>query len=74
MHLTDGRKRGGQGFACFEKMGLIYRLKITDGLRFPESPVCVSDGSIILVEVERGTLTRVSPSGEETVIAELWRT
>ena len=45
--------------------------EITNGLRFPEGPVCMLDGSIILVEIERGTLTRVSPSGEKSVITEL---
>ena len=44
---------------------------VTDGLRFPEGPVAMADGSIILVEIERGTLTRVTPDGGKDVIAEL---
>lgn len=45
--------------------------EITSGLRFPEGPIAMPDGSIILVEIERQTLSRVSPNGEVTVIAEL---
>ncbi len=40
------------------------------GLRFPEGPISMDDGSIILVEIERGTLSRVSPTGDVSVIAE----
>jgi gluconolactonase len=45
--------------------------EVASGLRFPEGPVAMPDGSIILVEIERQTLSRVSPSGEVSVIAEL---
>lgn len=31
----------------------------------------MADGSVLLVEIARGTLTRVSPGGETTVVAEL---
>lgn len=43
---------------------------IADGLRFPEGPIAMDDGSIVLVEIQRQTLTRVSPGGEVSVIAE----
>jgi gluconolactonase len=36
---------------------------------FPEGPIAMADGSIILVEIERSILTRVSPEGEISVIA-----
>ena len=42
---------------------------ITDGLRFPEGPIAMPDGSVVLVEIERGTLTRVLPDGTKEVIA-----
>lgn len=42
---------------------------VTDGLRFPEGPIAMPDGSIILVEIEQGQLTRVSPDGTKDVIA-----
>ena len=46
-------------------------ITVAKGLRFPEGPIAMADGSIILVEIERGTLTRVSADGEVSVIAEL---
>ncbi|HYB40818.1 MAG TPA: SMP-30/gluconolactonase/LRE family protein, partial [Candidatus Methylomirabilis sp.] len=45
--------------------------QIASGLRFPEGPVAMPDGSIILVEIERRTLSRVSPEGKVEVIAGL---
>ena len=44
---------------------------IATGLAFPEGPVVMDDGSVILVEIQRGTLTRVSPLGDVNVIADL---
>jgi len=45
--------------------------EITKGLRFPEGPVAMPDGSVILVEIERQTLSRVTPDGTIHVIAKL---
>lgn len=43
--------------------------EITDGLRFPEGPIAMQDGSVILVEIAAGRLTRVLPDGtRETVV------
>jgi len=44
--------------------------EICRGLRFPEGPIAMADGSVILVEIERRTLTRVSPDGHTSVIAD----
>lgn len=44
---------------------------ITGGLRFPEGPVVLPDGDVLVVEIERGTLTRVHPDGRTTVAATL---
>jgi len=44
--------------------------EIADGLRFPEGPIACRDGSIILVEIEAGRLTRIAPSGEKRIVAE----
>ncbi len=41
------------------------------GLRFPEGPIAMPDGSVILVEIERQTLSRVMPDGKVEVIAEV---
>ena len=43
--------------------------EIAHGLRFPEGPVAMPDGSILLVEIERRTLLRVQQDGAQHVIA-----
>ena len=43
---------------------------IADGLQFPEGPIAMSDGSIVLVEIARGTLTRVGTDGATEVVAD----
>ena len=45
--------------------------QIASGLRFPEGPVAMSDGSVVLVEIERRTLSRVTLDGKIHVIATL---
>ena len=50
---------------------MIEHRVITTGLRFPEGPIAMPDGSVILVEIERGTLSRVASGGAIKVIAEL---
>ena len=42
---------------------------VADGLRFPEGPVAMPDGSVIVVEIAAGRLTRVAPGGAKHVIA-----
>lgn len=44
---------------------------IATGLRFPEGPIAMDDGSVIVVEIAAGTLTRVLPGGGKEVIAQL---
>jgi hypothetical protein len=34
---------------------------VAAGLEFPEGPVAMRDGSVVLVECKRGTLSLVSP-------------
>ena len=43
--------------------------EIASGLEFPEGPVALSDGSVLVVEIKRGTLTRVAADGKTTVVA-----
>ena len=43
---------------------------ITEGLRFPEGPIAMPDGSVVLVEIEAARLTRVQPDGSKNTIAE----
>lgn len=44
---------------------------IASGLDFPEGPVAMPDGSVILVEVRGQRLTRVLPDGRKEVIAKV---
>lgn len=43
---------------------------IATGLRFPEGPVAMPDGSVILVEIAAGRVTRVKPDGTTETVAE----
>lgn len=43
---------------------------VTEGLLFPEGPIAMNDGSVILTEIEAGRLTRVTPDGKKEVFAE----
>lgn len=44
---------------------------IAEGLAFPEGPIVMPDGSVILVEIKAGALTRVWGAGKREVIATL---
>ncbi|MBV7257838.1 SMP-30/gluconolactonase/LRE family protein [Pacificimonas sp. WHA3] len=43
---------------------------IADDLRFPEGPVWMKDGGIILVEIAAGRISRIAPDGTRTTVAE----
>ena len=43
---------------------------VAEGLKFPEGPIAMPDGSLLVVEIARGTLSRVR-NGEITVVANL---
>lgn len=45
--------------------------EIARGLSFPEGPVAQPDGSVLVVEIAAGRLTRVHPSGEAEAVAQL---
>ena len=44
---------------------------LAEGLRFPEGPIAMPDGSVVLVEIERETLSRVTPDGKVHVVAKV---
>jgi gluconolactonase len=44
---------------------------IATGLRFPEAPVAMPDGSVLVTEIARGTVTRVKQDGSLSVVAEV---
>lgn len=45
--------------------------EITAGLRFPEGPIAMADGSVLLVEIFGPRLTRVQPDGTKQTVAEV---
>jgi gluconolactonase len=44
-------------------------VEVASGLRFPEGPVALPDGDVLVVEIARGTLSRVTPDGRVSVVA-----
>src|SRR5256885_6728205 len=42
---------------------------LAERLQFPEGPVALADGSVLLVEIAAGTLTRIAPDGTKSVVA-----
>ncbi|MES2032784.1 MAG: SMP-30/gluconolactonase/LRE family protein [Pseudomonadota bacterium] len=44
---------------------------VAEGLAFPEGPIILADGAVLLVEIRGGRLTRVAPDGTRTTVAEL---
>src|SRR5688572_15160323 len=49
---------------------LTGRIRAT-GLQFPEGPIALSDGSVLVVEIASGALIRIQPSGDTGVVAKL---
>lgn len=43
---------------------------LTDGLAFPEGPVLMPDGAIVVTEIASGRLTHVAATGAKTTLAE----
>src|SRR5882757_7201040 len=45
--------------------------ELASGLQFPEGRIALPDGSVIVVEMRRQTLSRVTPGGQVEIVAEL---
>ena len=43
---------------------------VTTGLKFPEGPIAMADGSVVVVEIQSGHLARVAPDGTITRVAD----
>jgi gluconolactonase len=43
--------------------------ELASGLCFPEGPIAMDDGSVLVVEIAAGNLTRIDPGGVVTVVA-----
>jgi gluconolactonase len=44
---------------------------VTAGLEFPEGPIAMADGSVVLVEIRGQRLTRVLPNGRRETLADI---
>ena len=44
--------------------------EVTSGLEFPEGPVWMPDGTVLVVELKGGRITRVHPDGRKETVAE----
>jgi gluconolactonase len=44
--------------------------RVTGDLEFPEGPVALSDGAVLVTEIRGGRLTRIAPDGTRSCIAE----
>lgn len=45
--------------------------ELASGLEFPEGPVWCANGDVLLVEIHRGTVTKIRPSGEKQIVAKV---
>lgn len=61
MDSNDTRYAPSGPYADFEVLAT--------GLGFPEGPVALPDGSVLVVEIANGCLTRIYPDGRKTVAA-----
>ncbi|MGA0863591.1 MAG: SMP-30/gluconolactonase/LRE family protein [Ilumatobacteraceae bacterium] len=46
-------------------------VEVCGGLRFPEGPVSMPDGSVVVTEMLGGCLTRIAADGSKTTVAEM---
>jgi gluconolactonase len=44
---------------------------IAENLQFPEGPIAMKDGSVVLTEIKRGTITRVAADGTVSLVADV---
>jgi len=44
---------------------------IASDLAFPEGPIALPDGSLLVVEIQRGCLTRIAADGRRSIVAQL---
>ncbi len=50
---------------------MVQITEMATDLKFPEGPIAMPDGSILLVEIAAGTLTRISAEGKKETVTEL---
>ncbi|MHB1091145.1 MAG: SMP-30/gluconolactonase/LRE family protein, partial [Ilumatobacteraceae bacterium] len=50
---------------------MVEFVEVASGLRFPEGPIAMPDGSVVLVEMFGKCITRVMPDGSKTTVAKI---
>lgn len=65
-----GRDVRQRGFLILSDGELVNVREIAHGLRFPEGPVALSDGSVLVSEMRSGAIVRVSPGGGLSLVAD----
>jgi gluconolactonase len=50
---------------------MVEFVEVASGLRFPEGPIAMPDGSVVLVEMFGKCITRVMPDGKKTTVAKI---
>lgn len=50
---------------------MVEFVEVASELRFPEGPIAMPDGSVVLVEMFGGCITRVMPDGTKTTVAKI---
>ena len=75
--MTDAQKNAADRFAAARgqqsgtrREQVAEMREVTSGLEFPEGPVVMSDGSVIVVEIKAGRITRVGADGSKETVAE----
>ncbi|OYX94056.1 MAG: gluconolaconase, partial [Caulobacter sp. 35-67-4] len=43
---------------------------VAEGLLFPEGPIAMADGSVILTEIQGQRISRITPDGQRETVAE----
>ena len=46
-------------------------VEVASGLRFPEGPVALPDGSVVIVEMMGRCITRIMPDGTKQTVAKI---
>jgi glucose/arabinose dehydrogenase len=44
---------------------------VAEGLKFPEAPVVMNDGSVLFVQIESKQISRLTPDGKVTLVKQL---
>jgi gluconolactonase len=67
--VCQPRHHGGIALGRMHMTGFYPHEIIAEGLGFPEGPVAMADGSVLVVEIRPGHITRIHPDGRKETVA-----